>query len=152
MSSIGEIAKFRTSVQVNTINEFTSASGVTIDSVLLKDATVTASGVICNAAPVSLSNNAATTVYTITDAAGEAGKIEGRLQIAASGTGTSYTTWCGCSYSRQLNGTDYNIGGAFFDDSIPTGTVFSASGSAVQITLPNVANFSSASYRFTRYS
>ena len=37
MSSIGEIAKFRTSVQVNTINEFTSASGVTVDGMLIKD-------------------------------------------------------------------------------------------------------------------
>ena len=44
MSSIGEIAKFRTSVQVDTIDEFTNASGVTIDGVLLKDAQVTASG------------------------------------------------------------------------------------------------------------
>lgn len=150
--NIAELSKFRGGVSVDTISELTSASGVTVDGVVLKDATVTASGVIGNAAAISLTNNAATTVYTITDAAGEAGKIEGRLQIAASGTGTSYTTWCGCSYSRQLNGTDYNIGGAFFDDSIPAGTVFSASGSAVQITLPNVNLFSSASYRFTRYS
>jgi len=37
MSSIGEIAKFRSSIQVDTINEFTSASGVTIDSMLIKD-------------------------------------------------------------------------------------------------------------------
>ena len=36
MSSIGEIAKFRSSIQVDTINEFTSASGVTIDSMLIK--------------------------------------------------------------------------------------------------------------------
>lgn len=41
MSSIGEIAKFRTSVQVNTINEFTSASGVTVDECLIKDGGVT---------------------------------------------------------------------------------------------------------------
>ncbi len=44
MSSIGEIAKFRTSIQTDTINEYTSASGVTADGVLLKDAEVTASG------------------------------------------------------------------------------------------------------------
>lgn len=44
MSSIGEIAKFRTSIQTDTVNEYTSASGVTIDGVLLKDAEVTASG------------------------------------------------------------------------------------------------------------
>jgi hypothetical protein len=151
MSSIGEIAKFRTSVQVNTINEFTSASGVTIDGVLLKDSTVTASGVTNSAAAISLSNNATTTVFTIAVAAGVAGKIEGSLQIAASGTGTSYTTWCGCAYSRQLNGTTYNIGGAFFCDDIPSGLSFSASGSAIQITLPNVPHFTSASYKPMQY-
>lgn len=48
MSSIGEIAKFRTSIQTDTINEFTSASGVTVDGVLLKDASITASGTGAN--------------------------------------------------------------------------------------------------------
>ncbi len=151
MSSIGEIAKFRTSIQVDTINEFTSASGVTVDGVILKDGTVTASGITNNAAAISLSNNAATTVFTIAVASGVAGKIEGSLQILASGAGTSYTTWCGCAYSRQPNGTTYNIGGAFFCDDIPSGLAFSASGSAIQITLPNVPHFTSASYKPMQY-
>ena len=42
--NISELAKFRGGVSVDTINELTSASGVTADGVLLKDAAVTATG------------------------------------------------------------------------------------------------------------
>lgn len=42
--NIGELAKFRGGVSVDTVNELTSGSGVTLDSVLLKDGEVTASG------------------------------------------------------------------------------------------------------------
>ena len=123
--NISELAEFRGGVSVNTITN--------------------------SAAPISLSNNAATTVVTIAVASGVAGKIEGSLQILASGTGTSYTTWCGCAYSRQPNGTTYNIGGAFFCDDIPSGLAFSATGSAIQITLPDVPHFTSASYKPMKY-
>jgi hypothetical protein len=44
MASIGELVKHRAGTQTNTIDEFTSGSGVTVDGVLLKDAQVTASG------------------------------------------------------------------------------------------------------------
>ena len=140
-----------TTITADTINETTAGSGVTVDGVLLKDSTVSASGFFGTATPISLSNNAATTVYTIADEAGEAGKIEGTLKIVTS-SGTNYTTWCGCAYSRQQNGTTYNVGGAFFCDDIPSGTLFSNSGSAIQITLPNVANFTSASFKPTRHT
>jgi hypothetical protein len=42
--NISELTKFRGGVSVDTINELTSASGVTADGVLLKDAAVTATG------------------------------------------------------------------------------------------------------------
>jgi hypothetical protein len=42
--NISELSKFRGGVSVDTINELTSASGVTADGVLLKDAAVTATG------------------------------------------------------------------------------------------------------------
>jgi hypothetical protein len=43
--NIAELAKFRGGVGVDTISELTSASGVTIDSVLLKDNAITATGI-----------------------------------------------------------------------------------------------------------
>lgn len=46
--NIGELAKFRGGVSADTISELTSASGVTIDGVLLKDAAITASGTGAN--------------------------------------------------------------------------------------------------------
>jgi hypothetical protein len=44
--NIGELAKFRGGVSVDTISELTSASGVTIDGTILKDGGVTASGTV----------------------------------------------------------------------------------------------------------
>lgn len=64
MSSIGEIAKFRTSIQTDTINEFTSASGVTVDGVLLKDSAITASGTLSTFNKI-LINGDTTSVFEI---------------------------------------------------------------------------------------
>jgi len=89
MSSIGEIAKFRSSIQVDTINEFTSASGVTIDGVLLKDSAVAAaSGVSANTIS-EYTNDSGVTIdgLLIKDGAINAAAVTGRTAGTDPATG-----------------------------------------------------------------
>jgi hypothetical protein len=71
--NIGELAKFRGGVSVDTISELTSASGVTIDSVLLKDGNVTASA----------SGTVTTTYIQAADAQGLSFKENGGTEVLA---------------------------------------------------------------------
>jgi hypothetical protein len=86
---------------------------------------------------IGLANNATTTFYTISCAAGEGGWISGTIKI--DGT-TDYAIPFFCFFSRQLDGTTYNVS-PFYGSSTPaTGFAISNSGSAVQITLPDVGS------------
>jgi hypothetical protein len=69
--NIGELAKFRGGVSVDTISEATSGSGVTIDSVLLKDGNVTASA----------SGTVTTTYIQAADAQGLSFKENGGTEV-----------------------------------------------------------------------
>jgi hypothetical protein len=71
--NIGELAKFRGGVSVDTISELTSASGVTVDSVLLKDGNVTASA----------SGTVTTTYIQAADAQGLSFKENGGTEVLA---------------------------------------------------------------------
>jgi hypothetical protein len=94
---------------------------------------------------IGLANNATTTFYTISCAAGEGGWISGTIKI--DGT-TDYAIPFFCFFSRQLDGTTYNVS-PFYGSSTPaTGFSISNSSSAVQITLPNDASFVSASVTY----
>lgn len=86
---------------------------------------------------IGLANNATTTFYTISCAAGEGGWISGTIKI--DGT-TDYAIPFFCFFSRQLDGTTYNVS-PFYGSSTPaTGFSISNSSSAVQITLPDVGS------------
>lgn len=91
--NIGELAKFRGGIGTDTISEVTSASGVTIDSVLCKDGSVTgaASGTFtttyvkaADTQGLALVNSSGTSVVTVSDA--------GAVTAGAGTTGTTLTS------------------------------------------------------------
>ena len=82
---------------------------------------------------IGLANNATTSFHTIQGDAGTGGWLSGTIVINAT---TDYVIPFFCHFSRQLDGTTYNVS-AQFGDSIPTGLSITNSGSSVQVVMPN---------------
>ena len=95
---------------------------------------------------ISLANNTTTSFHTIQGNAGTGGWLSGTIKIAVS-SGTSYTIPVFVMFSRQQDGTTYNVTAQFGSD-IPSGLSITNSGSSIQVVLPNVTNFSSASITY----
>jgi hypothetical protein len=95
---------------------------------------------------IGLTNNATTSFHTIQGAAGTGGWLSGTIKIAVS-SGTSYTIPVFVMFSRQQDGTTYNVTAQFGSD-IPAGLSINNSGSSIQVVMPNVTNFSSASITY----
>jgi hypothetical protein len=93
---------------------------------------------------ISLANNATTTFHTIQGDAGTGGWLSGTIKIDAT---TDYAIPFFCFFSRQLDGTTYNVAASFGSD-IPSGLSITNSGSSVQVVMPNLAGFSSASVTY----
>jgi hypothetical protein len=93
---------------------------------------------------ISLANNATTTFHTIQGDAGTGGWLSGTIKIDAT---TDYAIPFFCFFSRQLDGTTYNVAASFGSD-IPSGLSITNSGSAVQVVMPDLAGFSSASVTY----
>jgi hypothetical protein len=93
---------------------------------------------------ISLANNATTTFHTIQGDAGTGGWLSGTIKIDAT---TDYAIPFFCFFSRQLDGTTYNVAAQFGSD-IPSGLSITNSGSAVRVVMPNLAGFSSASVTY----
>ena len=93
---------------------------------------------------ISLANNATTTFHTIQGDAGTGGWLSGTIKIDAT---TDYAIPFFCFFSRQLDGTTYNVAASFGSD-IPSGLSITNSGSSVQVVMPNVSGFSSASVTY----
>jgi hypothetical protein len=93
---------------------------------------------------ISLANNATTTFHTIQGDAGTGGWLSGTIKIDAT---TDYAIPFFCFFSRQLDGTTYNVAASYGSD-IPSGLSFTHSGSAVRVVMPNLAGFSSASVTY----
>jgi hypothetical protein len=93
---------------------------------------------------ISLANNATTTFHTIQGDAGTGGWLSGTIKIDAT---TDYAIPFFCFFSRQLDGTTYNVAASYGSD-IPSGLSITNSGSAVRVVMPNLAGFSSASVTY----
>lgn len=135
--NIGELAKFRGGIATDTISEVTSASGVTIDSVLCKDGSVTgvASGTFtttylkaADTQGLALVNSSGTSVVTVSDAGavtagasspGDATvthtmncailRIDNRDSTSGTDAYLSYRLIGVEKYQSGLSGTDYFI-------------------------------------------
>jgi hypothetical protein len=93
---------------------------------------------------ISLANNDTTTFHTIQGDAGTGGWLSGTIKIDAT---TDYAIPFFCFFSRQLDGTTYNVAASYGSD-IPSGLSITNSGSSVQVVMPNVSGFSSASVTY----
>lgn len=93
---------------------------------------------------ISLANNATTSFHTIQGDAGTGGWLSGTIKIDAT---TDYAIPFFCFFSRQLDGTTYNVAASFGSD-IPAGLSITNSGSSVQVVMPNLAGFVSASVTY----
>lgn len=93
---------------------------------------------------ISLANNTTTSFHTIQGVAGTGGWISGTIKIDAT---TDYVIPFFCHFSRQLDGTTYNVSPSF-GDTIPAGLLMVNSGSSIQVTLPNLAGFVSAAVTY----
>jgi hypothetical protein len=93
---------------------------------------------------ISLANNDTTTFHTIQGDAGTGGWLSGTIKIDAT---TDYAIPFFCFFSRQLDGTTYNVAASYGSD-IPSGLSITNSGSAVRVVMPNLAGFSSASVTY----
>jgi hypothetical protein len=85
---------------------------------------------------ISLANNTTTTFHTIQGDAGTGGWLSGTIKI--DGT-TDYAIPFFCFFSRQLDGTTYNVAASFGSD-IPSGLSITNSGSAVRVVMPDVGS------------
>lgn len=93
---------------------------------------------------IGLATSGATTFHTIQGVAGTGGWLSGTIKL--DGTGTDYVIPFFCHFSRQLDGTTYNVSPSF-GDTIPAGLTISNSGSAIQINVPG-ASFTSCSVTY----
>jgi hypothetical protein len=82
---------------------------------------------------IGLANNATTSFHTIQGVAGTGGWLSGTIVINAT---TDYVIPFFCHFSRQLDGTTYNVA-AQFGSTIPSGLSITNSGSSVQVVMPN---------------
>jgi len=90
---------------------------------------------------IGLANGTATTICTINVPAGSGGKIEGVINI----DGTADTTLTfSVEFTRKSNGTTYEITPDFGAGALLSGLSISNTGAAIQVTLPSVAGFVSA--------
>lgn len=92
---------------------------------------------------IGLANNATTSFHTIQGEIGSGGLLTGSIKIDAT---TDYAIPFICMFSRPASGT-YNVATQFGSD-IPSGMSITNSGSSVQIVMPDVAGFSSASVTY----
>jgi hypothetical protein len=82
---------------------------------------------------IGLANNATTSFHTIQGVAGTGGWLSGTIVINAT---TDYVIPFFCHFSRQLDGTTYNVAPQF-GSTIPAGLSITNSGSSVQVVMPN---------------
>jgi hypothetical protein len=92
---------------------------------------------------ISLANNATTSFHTIQGEIGSGGLLTGSIKIDAT---TDYAIPFICMFSRSASGT-YDTSKMFGAD-IPAGLNITNSGSSVQIVMPDVTGFSSASVTY----
>jgi hypothetical protein len=93
---------------------------------------------------IALSNNATTTVQNI--AAYDAGELTGWVSITAT---TPLRFYVAAQFSKNGAANNYNVSYQVSGDTPPTGFVVTAtSGGLLQITLPSVTGFASASINF----
>ena len=85
---------------------------------------------------IGLANNATTSFHTIQGAAGTGGWISGTISI--DGT-TDYVIPFFCHFSRQLDGSTYNVAPQY-GSTIPSGLSITNSGSSIQVVMPDVGS------------
>jgi hypothetical protein len=89
-----------------------------------------------------------TSFHTINCNAGSGGQLFGTIKIDAS---TDYTTSFIAYFTRSVDGNSYNVGWLPLND-FPSGMYITNSGSSMQIVMPNVSGFSSASVNYCNQS
>jgi hypothetical protein len=119
--NISELAKFRGGVSVDTISELSSASGVTIDSVLLKDGNVStlASGTVTttylqakDTQGIEIKNATGTSVMTITDAGAVTASGVKTHTLGSNAAGRTYCSIESASGASSSAGIRFVYGGA----------------------------------------
>jgi hypothetical protein len=96
---------------------------------------------------IGLANNAATTIQSLTNfAANSAGKLEGSVTIN-DGTATRQNFAFTCYFAKNADNS-VNVTDTVYAGTIPSGFAISNSGMNIQMTLPNVSGFVSASCTF----
>jgi hypothetical protein len=93
----------------------------------------------------SISAPVTTSFHTINTDQGTGGWLSGTIKIDAT---TDYSIPFFLMFSRSVDGASYDVGDIRYGNTIPSGMSISNSGSAIQITLPSIAGFSSAAVTY----